>query len=143
MPDKNHITPRQVWEAMMAKDRFSHWMGLELDHIAEGSCKLHYTVTQDMLNGFDIIHGGVLFAASDSAFAFACNSHGMLTVALDASVSFTKAARAGDQLFVEAKEVSLGNRTGVYDVTTTNERGEILAVFRGTSYKTSKAIDPV
>jgi acyl-CoA thioesterase len=93
-----------------------------------------------MLNGFGIIHGGALFAAADSAFAFACNSHGRLSVALDVSITFTKAATEGEVLTVEAKEVHLGNKTSLYDIITRNEKGEVIAVFKGTAYRTSKNI---
>jgi len=134
------ITPQEVFEIMISKDKFSHWLGLKLDEINFGYCKLHYTVKEDMLNGFASIHGGVLFAASDSAFAFACNTHGLLTVALDVSITFTKPAKVGDKLFVEAKEIHLGNKTALYDVRTTNEAGELLCQFKGTAYRTSKKI---
>jgi acyl-CoA thioesterase len=93
-----------------------------------------------MLNGFNIIHGGVLFSAADSAFAFACNSHGILTVALDVSISFAKSAQSGDLMTVEAREVHLGSKIGIYDVRTTNERGELIALFKGTAYRTSKPV---
>lgn len=116
------------------------WLGLVVDEITEGGCRLHYTVKSDMLNGFGIIHGGAVFAAADSAFAFACNSHGRLAVALDVSITFTKAAKEGEMLTVEAKEVHLGNKTSVYGITTRNEQGEIVAIFKGTAYRTSKDI---
>ena len=93
-----------------------------------------------MLNGHQTVHGGVIFAAADSAFAFACNSHGRISVALDVSITFTKAVKIGEVLTVEAKEVHLGNKTSVYDVITRNEKGEIVAVFKGTAYRTSKDI---
>lgn len=137
------ITPREVFEIMHARDRFSAWLGLVVDEIGEGYCRLHYTVKQDMLNGFERIHGGVLFSASDSAFAFACNSHGLITVALDVSITFTRPALEGDMLFVEAREVHLGNKTGLYDIRTTNEKGELVCLFKGTAYRTSKAVTPV
>ena len=93
-----------------------------------------------MLNGFGTIHGGALFAAADSAFAFACNSHGRLAVALDVSITFTRSAAVGEILSVEAKEVHLGNKTSVYEVKTTNEKGDLIALFKGTAYRTSKEI---
>ena len=125
---------------MLEKDAFSHWLGLEIDAITEGGCCLHFSVKPEMLNGFGTIHGGALFAAADSAFAFACNSHGRISVALDVSITFTKAVKIGEALTVEAKEVHLGNKTSVYDVITRNEKGEIVAVFKGTAYRTSKNI---
>jgi acyl-CoA thioesterase len=132
--------PQQVLEKMLENDAFSRWLGLVVDEITEGGCRLHYTVKANMLNGFGIIHGGVVFSAADSAFAFACNSHGRLSLALDVSITFTKSAKEGNVLFVEAKEVHLGNKTSVYDILTKNEHGEIVAVFKGTAYRTSKDI---
>ena len=82
----------------------------------------------------------VLFSAADSAFAFACNSHGILTLALDVSISFTRPARIGDLLHVEAREIHLGNRTGVYEVRITNAAEELVALFKGTAYRTSKPV---
>lgn len=131
---------QQILEKMLENDAFSRWLGLVVDDITEGGCRLHYTVKPNMLNGFHIIHGGVLFSASDSAFAFACNSHGRMSVALDVSITFTKAAKLGEVLTVEAKEVYLGNKTSVYDIITRNEQAEIVAVFKGTAYRTSKNI---
>lgn len=137
---KNTITPQEVVDIMTARDGFSKWLGLEIDEVRLGYCRLHYTVRGEMLNGFASLHGGVLFSASDSAFAFACNSHGRITVALDVSISFTRPAGEGDVLTVEAQEIYLGNKTGVYDIRTTNAAGELVAVFKGTAYRTSAMV---
>lgn len=126
---------------MTARDEFSRWLGLEIDVIEKGYCKLHYTVKREMLNGFGNIHGGILFSASDSAFAFAGNSHGVITVALDVSITFTHPAKEGEVLSVEAKELHLGNKTGLYDIRTTNTEGKLVAVFKGTAYRTGKAVE--
>ncbi|GGA84182.1 hydroxyphenylacetyl-CoA thioesterase PaaI [Puia dinghuensis] len=134
------MTPEQITARMLEKDYFSQWMGLQVEASGEGYCRLHYRVNDQMLNGFGIIHGGVLFSAADSAFAFACNSHGRLTVALDVSISFTRPARSGDLLHVEAREVHLGQKTGLYEIRTTNEAGELVALFKGTAYRTSQSI---
>lgn len=125
---------------MLQHDKFTEWLGLVVDAVDTGYCKLHYTVTGQMLNGFGSIHGGVLFSAADSAFAFACNSHGALTVALDVSISFVRAAKPGEVLTVEARELYAGHKTGTYDVRTTNQQGELVAWFKGTAYRTSKTI---
>src|SRR5580698_4568321 len=134
-------TPREVLEIMLGKDRFTAWLGLVIDEIGPGFCKLHYRVTDVMLNGFDMVHGGVLFSASDSALAFACNSHGDITVALDVNISFTRPAKSGETLTVEAQEAHLGNRIGIYDIRTTNEDGELVALFKGTAYRTGKPVE--
>jgi acyl-CoA thioesterase len=138
--EKPAMSPRDVLGLMWEKDRFSKWLGLEIDEIGLGYCKLHYRVTDTMLNGHEIIHGGVLFSAADSAFAFACNSHGILTVALDVSISFTRPARVGELLTVDAREDHLGNRIGIYDIRTCNEAGELVALFKGTAYRTGKPV---
>lgn len=125
---------------MLKRDRFTQWLGLEIDAISIGYCRLHYTIREDMVNGFDSVHGGILFSAADSAFAFACNSHGRITVALDVSITFTRPAKTGDLLTVEAKEIHLGNKTGLYDIRTTNEAGQLVALFKGTAYRTSQLV---
>lgn len=133
-------TPQQVLEKMLAHDAFSRWMGLEIEGVGEGWCKLKFVVKPDMLNGFGIIHGGAVFAASDSAFAFACNSHGRIAVALDVSITFTRSATTGDTLFVEARELHLGHKTSLYEIKTTNEAGELVSLFKGTAYRTSRNV---
>ena len=125
---------------MMAKDTFSQWLGLEIDENGPGYCKLHFRINSHMLNGLDVVHGGVIFSAADSAFAFACNSYNTLTVALDVSITFTRPARNGDLLYVEARELHRGNRTGLYQVTVTNAAAELVALFKGTAYQTSKQV---
>lgn len=131
-------SPEAITELMMKSDRFSKWLGLEVEECGTGYCRLHYRITADMINGFHTVHGGILFSAADSAFAFACNSHGLLSVALDVSITFTRPSRIGDLLTVEARELHLGSKTGLYEVRTTNAEGELVAFFKGTSYRTSK-----
>ncbi len=138
--DDQIISPERVLAIMLKRDRFTKWLGLQIDEFKKGYCKLHFRVNDEMLNGFDSIHGGVLFAASDSAFAFACNSHGNITLALDVSISFTRPASTGDILSVIAEEVFLGNRIGIYDIRTFNDKGELVALFKGTAYRTDKIV---
>jgi acyl-CoA thioesterase len=138
--EESKLSPPEILRTMMEKDQFSKWLGLQVDEYRLGYCRLHFQVTETMLNGFSIIHGGALFSAADSAFAFACNSHGTLTVALDCSITFTRSAVLGDRLEVEAKEVHLGNKVGIYDIRITNEKAELVAMFKGTAYRTSKKV---
>lgn len=130
----------KILGTMLAHDNFSKWLGIIIDEYRVGYCKLHFTITEDMLNGFGIVHGGILFSAADSAFAFACNSHGRLTVALDATISFMRQAVAGEVITVEAKEVHSGYKTGFYDIGLYNSAQEIVASFKGTGYRTSKQV---
>jgi acyl-CoA thioesterase len=131
---------QSVVAKMLETDAFSHWLGLEIVAVAAGKCSLRFTIRAEMLNGFSTVHGGILFSAADSAFAFACNSHGRLSVALDTSMSFAKPAREGEQLHVAATEISLGNRTSIYEVKIVNESEETIAFFKGTAFRTEKNI---
>ena len=131
---------QRILSTMLAKDNFSRWMGIVVDEYKEGYCKLHYTITEDMLNGFSSVHGGIIFSGADSAFAFACNSHGILSVALDVHITFIRAAKAGDIMHVTAKEIHTGNKTSFYDIITTNNNEEVVSVFKGTAYRTGKQI---
>lgn len=137
MPDSNPAqqTAEHVREGMLANDRASKALGMQVRDIAPGRATVTMTVRPDMLNGFDICHGGLVTTLADSAFAFACNSYNELTVASGFSVDLVAPAREGDVLTAVAEEVSLAGRTGVYDVNVTNQRGERVAVFRGRSYR--------
>ncbi|HLY68751.1 MAG TPA: hotdog fold thioesterase [Puia sp.] len=138
--NRQNMSPEDVLEIMLKKDKFTKWLGLQIDEHRKGYCKLHFKVTEDMINGFDIVHGGVLFSASDSALAFACNSHGRVSVALDVSISFTAQVKEGEILNVEAKEIHVGNKIGVYDIRTINEKEELVCFFKGTVYRTAKEV---
>jgi acyl-CoA thioesterase len=134
-----HMNPQQIADAvalgMMAKDRASGGLGLRVTHISPGSAEIEMRVRDDMLNGFDICHGGFITLLADSAFAFACNSYNELTVASSLNIDFIAPVRGGDMLRARAAEVSLSGRTGVYDVEVSNQDGVRVAVFRGRSYR--------
>ena len=93
-----------------------------------------------MMNGVGSVHGGVTFAMADSAFAFACNSYNNISVALDVHISFTKAGKVGDVFTIEAKEVHSSKRTGIYDIKVTNQNNELIALFKGTCFRTGKPL---
>lgn len=139
MPMSATHTPQQVAEAvrdaMFANDRASKSMGMEILAVGPGTATLRMAVRDDMLNGFDICHGGFITTLADSAFAFACNSHNELTVASGFAIDIVAPGREGDTLTAVAGEVSLSGRTGVYDITIRNQRDELVAVFRGKSYR--------
>ena len=133
------MTPQQVAEAvrdaMFANDRASKSMGMQVLAIGPGTATLSMVVRDVMLNGFDICHGGFIATLADSAFAFACNSHNELTVASGFAIDIVAPGREADTLTAVASEVSLSGRTGVYDITIRNQRDELVAVFRGKSYR--------
>ena len=125
---------------MLQHDAFSKLLGLEVEEVGAGYCRLRFTVRPDMLNGFAALHGGVTFAAADSAFAFACNSHGRQSVGLTVTIDYIEAGKLGDVITVEAREESLKHKVGVYQVRATNQQGVVLALFKGTAYRTSNEI---
>ena len=121
-------------EAMRRDDRATRMMGMQVLAVAPGSAELTMQVREDMLNGHDICHGGLITTLADSAFALACNSYNEVTVASGFDVNLIAPARLGDLLTASAKELSRAGRTGVYDIAVTNQRGEAVAAFRGRSY---------
>ncbi len=134
------ISPQQVVDRMMQKDAFSQLLGLTIDEIREGYCKLHFTVTPQMMNGFDVLHGGVTYSAADSAFAFASNNYNRLSLALSCTIDYMESGKPGDVLTVIASEESCRNKTGVYLVRVTNQNETLIALFKGTGYRTSKSL---
>lgn len=131
-------SPQQVAEAvrdaMWRHDRASKMLGMQIVAVGPGSATLSMTVREDMLNGHDICHGGLVTTLADSAFAFACNAHNEVTVAAGFDVNLIAASRRGDVLTAMAQELTRSGRTGVYDIAVTNQRGERVAAFRGRSY---------
>jgi acyl-CoA thioesterase len=124
----------RVRDGMLANDRATRMLGIRILAISPGAATLAMTVRDDMLNGHDICHGGLIATLSDSAFAFACNSYDELTVASGFGIDFIAPGRLGDVLTARCSEVAKAGRTGVYDTEVTNQRGERIAVFRGRSY---------
>jgi len=130
----------KVVDKMMDHDAFSQWMDVKVLDIKEGYSKIQMTIRKEMVNGFGIVHGGIPFSLADSAFAFACNNRNNLSVALDVTITFTKAVNVGDTLTAEAKEVHNGRSTGVYLITVINQKNEQVALFKGTCFRTGKTL---
>jgi acyl-CoA thioesterase len=131
---------QEVVNHMMENDYFSQWMNVEVLEIKEGYSKIKMAIRKEMVNGFGIVHGGIPFSLADSAFAFACNNRNNLSVALDVTITFTKAVNVGDVLTAEAKEFHNGRSTGVYLITVTNQKDEQVALFKGTCFRTGKTL---
>ena len=119
--------------ALYDGDRASQALGMQVIETGAGRATVRMTVREDMLNGHRLCHGGLVFALADSAFAFACNSHGDSALAAAASIDFLQPARAGDVLTAQAVEIWRAGRTGLTEVTVTNQAGERVALFRGRS----------
>ena len=140
MNSENDLKATKVVEHMMEHDLFSQWLGIKVMEIKEGFSKITMTIRKEMINGLGIIHGGVAFSMADSAFAFACNNRNVLSVALDTSINFLKPVHVDDILIAEAKELHNGRSTGLYHITIINQHNHVVAVFKGTCYRTNKTL---
>ena len=125
---------------MTEKDLFSQWLGIEIIEIKEGYSKTKMIVRKEMINGLGVVHGGVTFSLADSTFAFACNNRNNLSLALDTSINFLKPVHVGDVLIGEAKEIHNGQSTGLYQVIISNQEEQIVALFKGTCFRTGKKL---
>lgn len=125
----------RVRDTMYETDRAAHALGMRVTAIAPGEATVTMTVRADMLNGFGICQGGLISTLADMAFAYACNSYGEMTVASGFDIDLLAPAREGDVLTAAGCVVSQGSRTGLYDISVTNQSGERIAAFRGRSYR--------
>jgi len=125
-----------VVRLMLARDEFSRSLGMRLVEIAPRRSTVTLTVRPDMANGFGVCHGAVTYALADSALAFACNTHGRVTMAIENSIGYPAAVSVGDVLTAVAVEDSATKRLGFYSVRVTNQRGTVVATFRGTVFRT-------
>lgn len=132
--DAQRLAERAV-AALYAGDRASQTLGMRIEQVAPGAVRVAMTVRSDMVNGHRICHGGIVFTLADSAFAFACNSHGDNTLAAAASIDFLAPAREGDALTADARELWRAGRSGLYEITVSNQRGDRIALFRGRSHR--------
>jgi acyl-CoA thioesterase len=131
---------RQVVNKMFDNDAFSRWLGIGIVEIRPGRAVLQMKVREDMLNGFDVCHGGITFSLADSALAFASNSHGRLSLALEANMSYPAKVFVGDLLTATAREQSRNKRIAIYDITVAKEDDTVVGLFRGTVYRTDKTV---
>ena len=141
------MTPAQraqrVGEAMFAADAASReFMQMELVSCEPGRATMRMMVRETLLNGHRICHGGFIFTLADSTFAFACNSHNKVAVAAGASIEFLKPGQLGDVLTCEGVEQVLQGRHGIYDMKVSNQRGEVVAMFRGKSAQIQGTVFP-
>ncbi len=124
---------RACADAMWADDAASSGLGMELVSVGPGRAELAMTVTERMVNGHNICHGGFIFLLADSTFAFACNTYNQRTVAQHCAISFIEAGRLGDRLTACGVEKNRRGRSGIYDITVTRQDGKVIAEFRGHS----------
>ena len=134
---------RQVGESMFAVDTASKdTMGMELLSCELGRAVIRMTVKELHLNGHKICHGGFIFTLADSTFAFACNSYNKAAVAAGCSIEFLKPGQLGDVLTCVGQEQTMSGRHGIYDMKVTNQKGEVIAMFRGKSAQIQGTVIP-
>jgi acyl-CoA thioesterase len=131
------MTPDEIVNKMFENDAFSKWLGISIDHVAEGECILSMTVRSEMTNGFGIAHGSITYALADSALAFASNSHGKQSVSIDTSINHIESLKEGDVITATAKENSKKNKFGFYTVKIKKD-DVIVALFKGTVYRSDR-----
>lgn len=131
------MSPNEIVHKMLSNDAFSQWLGIELVHIDRGTCSLSMTVRAEMLNGFNIAHGGITYALADSALAFAANSHGRQSVSVDTSINHIETLQAGDVITAVAREEALKNKFGFYSVQI-KKADQTVALFKGTVFRSDR-----
>lgn len=132
MTDDDQLA-RACADHMYAADQASQALGMQIENVGPGFARLTMKVRPDMVNGHKLCHGGLIFTLADSAFAFACNSYNLRTVAASAEVSFLKSAFEGEILTADARERWREGRNGIYDISVVNGDGVVIAEFRGKS----------
>jgi acyl-CoA thioesterase len=123
---------------MLARDAYSRWLGVELVAIRPRACTLRMQIRADMLNGFGVSHGGIVFSLADSALAFAANTNGHVTVSVDNTISYPVSVELNDELIAVAEEETAGERLAFYRVTVARQDGICVALMHATVYRTQK-----
>ncbi|MEX3846560.1 hydroxyphenylacetyl-CoA thioesterase PaaI [Paraburkholderia sp. BR10882] len=147
LPEDDGLSPdelaRAAAQAMYEADGCTRALGMELLEVRAGYARLSMAVRPEFLNGHQTCHGGMIFSLADSAFAFACNSYNINTVAAGCSIEFLRPVLRDEVLTAEAVEQVLSGRNGVYDIRVTNRAGETVALFRGKSAQIRGNVIPV
>lgn len=136
--DAQHLAERVVG-TMMERDAFSRWLGIEVMHVSPNAATCRMTVRPEMVNGFGVCHGGIVFSLADSALAFASNTNGRVTVSIENSIRYPAPIAPGDVLTATAVEESSGRRVAFFSVTVRKDDGTSVGLFRGTVYRTARA----
>lgn len=131
-------TPQEIVAAMLKRDQFSQWLDLKIEHLKAGECIATIKIRPEMLNGFSVAHGGITYSFADSVLAFASNSHGRVSLAIENNISYTRKVNLGDILKASAKEISCTNRIATYNIDVCNQNDQIVAIFRGTVFRTEE-----
>ena len=130
--------PQKIVNKMFDQDAFSQFLGIEIVEVSKGYCQLKMTVRKEMLNGFQIAHGGISYSLADTALAFAANTHGKKCISMETSISHIEGVQTGDILRAITEELSRTEKMGLYLITISNQDNKDIAYFKGTVYRTSK-----
>ena len=130
--------PQKIVNKMFDQDAFSQFLGIDIVAVSKGYCQLKMTVRKEMLNGFQIAHGGISYSLADTALAFAANTHGKKCISMETSISHTEGVHTGDILTATTEELSYTEKMGLYLITISNQDNKEIAYFKGTVYRTSK-----
>ena len=131
-------SPTEIVQLMLEKDSFSKWLGIDLLLIEENICRLGCTIKSDMLNGFEIAHGGITYSLADSCLAFAANSCGFQCVSIETSISHLKKVQLGDYLITEAYKLKGEGKTKTFEITVLNQDELLVARFTGLVHVSTK-----
>ena len=131
------MSPNEIIAKMMEHDAFSQWLGIEVEHVEAGVCRLSMQIRGEMLNGFGIAHGGSTYSLADSALAFASNAHGRQALSIDTSINHIESLREGDVIKATAREDALKNKFGFYTIEI-RANDKLVARFKGTVYRSEK-----
>lgn len=141
MDDLKDRNPHKIISHLLKSDPFSQWMGVTIEDAGEGFCKISCPIKKEMLNGFSVTHGGIVFSLADTALAFSAATYGEVSLAIDNSISFTKKSATGDQLTATSNCLNITRKTGLFEIKVTNSDEELIAVMKGTVYRTGKEIE--
>ena len=125
---------QSVVEKMYENDSFSKSLGMSIESISPGTCVLSLKIKGEMVNGFGVAHGAIMYSLADSALAFASNSRGKKCLSIDTQISHLRSCNEGDVLTASATELSRSRNLGRYEVDVVNQKDEMVAHFRGTVY---------
>lgn len=131
-------SPQEIVKQMLEKDSFSNWLGIEVLLIEENVCRIGCTIKSDMLNGFEIAHGGITYSLADSCLAFAANSCGYQCVSIETSISHLKKVQLGDYLITEAHKLKEEGKTKTFEITVNNQDALLVARFIGSVLVSSR-----
>ena len=136
----NSTHAENIGRWMEQNDRLARLLGMRLESVEPGQCRVSMDVTGDMLNAVGLTHGGATYSLADFAFAVASNSHGTVAVALTTQMSYPAASRQGDRLIAEARENNCGSKTGLYTIEVKTQTGRLVGLFSGTVFRRGEPI---